>query len=90
MALQKNYNHKGIEANYWKIIDYMFNSLTNQTIINVALYVDKEARRNNINNYIHKKMIIVDGESTRDQLYPKLIESRDDNDNQLFINSQNV
>ena len=72
MALQKDYNYKGIIANYWKILDYKYESLSDETIVTIGVYLNKEARDANKLNFIDRIVLEVKGENKRDGLYVEL------------------
>ena len=52
MAIKIGYNYKGIEANYWKKIASSENVLENKTIVSLALYLNEEARKADVKNYL--------------------------------------
>lgn len=64
MALLLKTEHKGIIADYWKIIktseDYSENNIIPQTVIRIGLYKDAKTRQENIDNYLYLKAIIID------------------------------
>ena len=71
MALQKTYNYKGIDLNYWKIIDSNESTITNKSNITVALYYSISARTNDIGNYFLTRQYEFDGiDLTREDIYP--------------------
>ena len=61
MALQKEGRYRDKTGDYWKIIATHANSLYNQTIIRVALYISKEDRDKDEANYLFVVPIIIHG-----------------------------
>ena len=50
MALIKQINYKGTTAEYWNILLSMYNKKANQTTCLLGLYVNQQARQDDINN----------------------------------------
>jgi len=77
MALQLTENFKGIDANYFKIIETKEDVINNLTIVILGLYKDKDSRDLDIKNYLKKETINITGlDYIREMLYVKIKESR--------------
>ncbi len=77
MALIKEKNYKGINCNYWIVLKYDWEKITDKTHIVLWLYQSKKARNENIENYVRVDWITLDGgDYTVQQIYAKLKESK--------------
>jgi len=75
MALQLTEKCKGLDANYWKIIYHANDHLAENTEVKIALYLDREAREENTENYLKTETIFLKGlDLTREDIYIKLKE----------------
>lgn len=54
MALIKQINYKGVDAEYWKISSHQPDCLRNRTLIKFCLYVSKAVRQENVDNYLNQ------------------------------------
>lgn len=73
MALELKEKYKGVEANYWKIIDYHQDALNNTTKVNLALYLDKATRDESKDNFLKIETFYFDGvDYEREDLYLKI------------------
>lgn len=75
MALQLTKKSKGIDANYWKIIESNYNVFGNSTNLKLALYINKEARQEGLNNYLEVEQFSFEGFLTQSEMYAKIKES---------------
>jgi hypothetical protein len=77
MALKLQTNFKGLTAEYWKILRVDHDYKTNQVVVRLALYKDQATRETNIDNFLDMRAFIFDdGDLTREELYPKIKESK--------------
>jgi hypothetical protein len=74
MALQKNYDYKGINANYWKITNANWNGFINSMYIEMSLYVNEQARTSDVSNFLLTKSFIFENmaEVSREELYERM------------------
>ncbi len=61
MALLKTTTYKGIDAEYWKIIWSNEDYLRNLTMVKIALYLNKNTRDANTNNYLTTNIYSFEG-----------------------------
>jgi deoxycytidine triphosphate deaminase len=77
MALKKSKEWKGTTAEYWKIISSISDFVSGNTRVILGLYVSKEARDNNANNFVEREVIQVNGiDLNRQQEYALITESK--------------
>lgn len=81
MAIQKETQWKGLTASYWKIIDVKVDYQRGHTTTTVGLYANKEAREQDVQNYLTKYQYVFQkifphesAEDLRDQLYNEMLE----------------
>lgn len=73
MALILNQTFKGTTATYWKILASDENYVDMNTVIEIALYYNKEARIEDINNFLLKEhYFIPDTNLSRQDQYDHL------------------
>lgn len=72
MALKLKTNYKGASAEYWKILSLNFNALENRTTVMLGLYINKDVRDSNAENFLVREPIILEGEFTRETAYPTI------------------
>ena len=71
MALQKTYNFKGIDFNYWKIISSTSNALSNTMSVTIALYYNQQSRLNSTDNLFETRQYVFNGtDLKRSDIYP--------------------
>lgn len=61
MALKKAFKYRDKTGDYWKIIATHANSLYDQTIVRVALYLSREERDKDEANYLFVIPVILKG-----------------------------
>lgn len=72
MALKLSKQFKGITADYWKIMSTVYDAIPNQTRVILGLYISKEARELDANNFVERIVFAYTGELGRDELYSKI------------------
>jgi len=74
MALRKDYNYKGITANYWKITNANWDGFINTMYIELSLYLNESSRNNNVNDVLITKSFIFSNmaEVSREELYENI------------------
>lgn len=76
MALQLTENFKGIECNYWKILESKQNYTNDTNRVLLGLYKDKAARDADVKAFLKtERMDIAWGEISREQQYEELKKS---------------
>lgn len=77
MALIKEKDYKGIKCEYWIVLKYDWEKLTNKTHVTLWLYQSRKARNENLDNYVRVDWVTLDGgDYTVNQIYAKLKESK--------------
>lgn len=77
MALRKATVFKGIEADYWKIINLQSAIASDETYVTLGLYKDQAAREENIGNTLCERVFRFEGlDYTRETAYAKIKESK--------------
>ena len=77
MALIKEKDYKGINCNYWIVLKYDWEKITDKTHVVLWLYQSKKARNANLDNYVRVDWVTLDGgDYTVKQIYAKLRESQ--------------
>lgn len=63
MALQKDYTHKGITGNYWRIENVSYNFRLEKTVVVLSLYASSEVRDSSVDNVLYnpQSAIFLDG-----------------------------
>lgn len=75
MALMKDGKYGTKEGNYWRVIALHANTLYNQTIARIALYVSREEREKDEANYLMVTPMILKGvDYTRENAYKAIKE----------------
>jgi hypothetical protein len=73
MALQKLYEYGTKKGNYWRIIGNHPNTMSNHTVIRLALYANKEARDKDVAGYNKVLSLVIPGVNhTRESAYIEL------------------
>ena len=75
MALQLTKKSKGIDANYWKIINSNFDAFGNQTRATMVLYLNKNTRNDDINDYLETKNFYFEGFLNQAEMYTEIKKS---------------
>lgn len=79
MALQQNFDYKGITANYWKIIKTEEDIINSKTKVVLGVYVNKAARDTGIMNILTVKESIIAGiDLERQAVYTAVKQSKKD------------
>ena len=77
MALIKEKDYKGITCDYWIVLKYDWEKITDKTHVVLWLYQSKKARNANLDNYVRVDWVTLDGgDYTVKQIYAKLRESQ--------------
>ena len=61
MALQKNYDYKGLSCDYWVVGQLRANKTSDSTKVILYLYKNRDARLADINNYFFKLNVSLSG-----------------------------
>jgi len=70
MALEKDFEVKGITCNYWKILTAINSYLPEKTKIVLGVYPSKTVRDADINNHHDSKTVLIDGvDMAREAMY---------------------
>ena len=95
MALEKNYDYLGKVANYWKITKIIQDNVTNRTMVELRLYWDKDARVDEVKNYLPyrevKEFNKVD--LTTDAAYTNVkasVKDKDGEETNYFVDAKDV
>ena len=75
MALQLTKKSKGVDANYWKIINSNFDAFGNQTRTTLALYFNKSTRNEDINSYLETRNFYFEGFCNQAEMYSEIKKS---------------
>lgn len=77
MALIKAKDYKGINCDYWIVLKYDWEKLTNKTHVTLWLYQSEQTRQSNLDNYVRVDWVTLDWwDYTVEQIYIKLKESK--------------
>ena len=94
MALKKVKEIKGLDCEYWKIINNRFDYINNKTHLVLGLYVSETTRNSSVNNYIHCESISLEGvDLTREEMYNGIVESKlneEDEETNWFADAENL
>ena len=73
MALKLATVYKGVDADYWKILEIQSNFRTSQTWVTIGLYRSEETRQESENYILDQKVFTIDGvDHTRATAYEEL------------------
>lgn len=77
MALIKEKGYKGIKCDYWIVLKYDWEKITNKTHVTLWLYQSRKAKNENLDNYVRVDWVTLDWwDYTVQQIYAKLKESQ--------------
>lgn len=74
MALKKLVLYKGVEAEYHKILRMFVDTQSNNTIITIGIYKDKDTRNSDWNNFLGEpsSLVLEGADYSRSGAYTKL------------------